>query len=139
MDEQSLGQRLQRIGDLPWYRLPVPEALPPCPSCASDLTYEDGALFVCPMCAHEWSKQASPENAEGAESVIRDAVGNPLADGDTVTIIKDLKIKGGSGKIKIGTKVTNIRLIDGVGNHDIDCKVPGFGPMQLKSSVVKKG
>ncbi len=113
------------------------ESLPPCPKCSSELTYEDGVLLMCPMCAHEWSA------AEGAdegtlESVIRDAVGNVLADGDTVTVIKDLKIKGSSSKIKVGTKVTNIRLIDGVGDHDIDCKVPGVGPMQLKSSVVKK-
>lgn len=88
------------------------------------------------MCAHEWS--LAEESAAAEAAVIRDAVGNPLADGDTVTVIKDLKIKGSSSKIKVGTKVTNIRLIDGVGDHDIDCKVPGVGPMQLKSSVVKK-
>jgi protein PhnA len=114
------------------------QPLPPCPECSSELTYEDGPLLVCPMCAHEWSPTAAGEEAAEEDTVIRDAVGNPLADGDTVTVIKDLKIKGSSAKIKVGTKVTNIRLIDGVGDHDIDCKVPGVGPMQLKSSVVKK-
>jgi len=114
----------------------MPEPLPSCPKCASDLTYEDGPLLICPMCAHEWS--ASEAAGEEETKVIRDAVGNPLADGDTVTVIKDLKIRGSSSKIKVGTKVSNIRLVDGVGDHDIDCKVPGVGPMQLKSSVVKK-
>lgn len=115
------------------------ESLPPCPECSSELTYEDGALLVCPMCAHEWSAAgaAEPTDVE-SEPVIRDAVGNPLADGDTVAVIKDLKIGGSSGKLKVGTKVTNIRLVNGVGDHDIDCHVPGFGAMQLKSSVVKK-
>jgi protein PhnA len=89
------------------------------------------------MCAHEWSGVAVEEPAE-ADAVIRDAVGNVLNDGDTVTVIKDLKVKGSSTAIKVGTKVRNIRLVDGVGDHDIDCKVDGFGPMQLKSSVVKK-
>ena len=112
------------------------QPLAPCPECSSDLTYEDGSLLVCPLCAHEWT--ASAPASESEEPVIRDAVGNPLADGDTVTVIKDLKIKGSSSKIKVGTKVSNIRLIDGVGDHDIDCNVPGVGPMQLKSSVVKK-
>lgn len=116
------------------------DTLPPCPECSSDLTYEDGPLLICPLCAHEWSATpAADDDADGSgDAVIRDAVGNPLADGDTVTVIKDLKIKGSSSRIKVGTKVTNIRLIDGVGDHDIDCKVPGVGPMQLKSSVVKK-
>ncbi len=109
--------------------------LPPCPECASDLTYEMGDLYVCPMCAHEWSAIASEEEAA---PVIRDSAGNVLADGDTVTVIKDLKVKGSSTAIKVGTKVRNIRLVDGVGDHDIDCKIDGFGPMQLKSSVVKK-
>jgi protein PhnA len=96
-----------------------------------------GALLVCPECAHEWS--AEPDGAEqAAETVIKDAVGNVLADGDTVTVMKDLKIKGSSTVIKVGTKVRGIRLMDGVGDHDIDCKVDGVGPMQLKSSVVKK-
>lgn len=96
-----------------------------------------GALLVCPECAHEWSAVAAEHEAL-AEAVIKDAVGNVLADGDTVTVIKDLKIKGSSTVIKVGTKVRGIRLMDGVGDHDIDCKVDGVGPMQLKSSVVKK-
>ncbi|MDQ0709005.1 protein PhnA [Arthrobacter woluwensis] len=111
------------------------ETLPPCPECSSEYTYEMGALLVCPECAHEW-EPASTE--EPAEKVIKDAVGKVLADGDTVTIVKDLKVKGSPTSIKVGTKVRNIRLIEGVGEHDIDCKVDGFGPMQLKSSVVKK-
>ena len=112
------------------------DTLPHCPECSGTYAYESGDLLACPECGHEWSPSA---HAETDERVIRDAVGNVLADGDTVTVIKDLKVKGGgSGSIKVGTKVRNIRLIDGVGDHDIDCKVDGFGPMQLKSSVVKK-
>lgn len=114
------------------------DTLPPCPACASELTYEMGALLVCPECAHEWAaEQGAGDDADGPR-VVRDAVGNVLADGDTVTVVKDLKVKGSSTSIKVGTKVRNIRLVDGVGDHDIDCKVDGFGPMQLKSSVVKK-
>ncbi|CAM3455656.1 zinc ribbon domain-containing protein YjdM [Nocardioides dubius] len=112
------------------------DQLPPCPSCASAYAYEMGDLLVCPECAHEWSPAEAAEAADAAQ--IRDAVGNVLADGDTVTIIKDLKIKGAAGTIKVGTRVKGIRLIDGVGDHDIDGKVDGFGPLQLKSSVVKK-
>lgn len=112
------------------------DTLPPCPKCASEYTYEMGSLMVCPECAHEWSPAEAAEAAEAA--VIKDANGTPLADGDTVTIIKDLKVKGSSTAIKVGTKVKNIRLVEGVGDHDIDCKVDGFGPMQLKSSVVRK-
>jgi len=117
----------------------MPESLPLCPNCASDLAYEMGSLLVCPMCAHEWAPvEAAADETEG-ERVVRDAVGTVLADGDTVSILKDLKVKGSSGNVlKVGTKVRNIRLIDGVGDHDIDCKVDGFGSMQLKSSVVKK-
>ncbi|WP_287899299.1 zinc ribbon domain-containing protein YjdM [Arthrobacter sp.] len=111
------------------------ETLPSCPECSSEYTYEMGALLVCPECAHEWEPTSTEE---AAEKVIKDAVGNVLADGDTVTIVKDLKVKGSATAIKVGTKVRNIRLIEGVGDHDIDCKVDGFGPMQLKSSVVKK-
>lgn len=96
-----------------------------------------GALLTCPECAHEWTA-GSGNGADTDDSVIRDAVGNVLADGDTVTVIKSLKVKGSPTGIKAGTKVRNIRLIDGVGDHDIDCKVDGIGPMQLKSSVVKK-
>ncbi|CAB4931509.1 unannotated protein [freshwater metagenome] len=107
-----------------------------CPECASEHHYELGGMLVCSMCAHEWSPGGDAQ--ADAAPVIRDAVGNVLADGDTVTVIKDLKVKGGSGPIKVGTKVRNIRLVQGVGDHDIDCKVDGFGPMQLKSSVVKK-
>ena len=111
------------------------EQLPPCPECASELTYEMPPLLVCPMCAHEWS--GSPDEAP-EETVVRDAFGNPLVDGDTVMVIKDLKVKGSAGSIKQGTKVRNIRLIDGVGDHDIGCRIDGFGQMQLKGSVVKK-
>ncbi|PSS44920.1 phosphonoacetate hydrolase [Arthrobacter woluwensis] len=111
------------------------ETLPSCPECSSEYTYEMGALLVCPECAHEWEPSSAEESAE---KIIKDAVGNVLADGDTVTIVKDLKVKGSPTAIKVGTKVRNIRLIEGVGDHDIDCKVDGFGPMQLKSSVVKK-
>ena len=116
------------------------DALPPCPGCEEAYTYEDRGLLVCPMCGHEWSADAEAAADEPVAAVIKDAVGNPLADGDTVTIVKDLKVKGaGGGVVKVGTKVRGIRLIaDGVGDHDIDATVPGFGQMQLKSSVVKK-
>ncbi len=126
--------------DVRWYDQRMSDQLPPCPACSSEYTYEMSGLIVCSMCAHEWSPtDAGSADADGdAAREIRDAVGNVLADGDTVTVIKDLKVKGGGGSIKVGTKVRNIRLIDGVGDHDIDCKVDGFGPMQLKSSVVKK-
>lgn len=109
--------------------------LPPCPKCHSEFTYEDGAMLVCPECAHEWSKDAPTEAAE-EKKIVRDAVGNVLTDGDTVTVIKDLKVKGSSLVIKVGTKAKNIRLVDG--DHDIDCKVDGIGAMQLKSEFVKK-
>ena len=108
--------------------------LPNCPKCKSEYTYEDGTNYVCPECAHEWSKDAG-ENTEQAR-VWKDANGNVLQDGDSVTVIKDLKIKGSSSVVKVGTKVKNIRLVDG--DHDIDCKVEGFGAMQLKSEFVKK-
>ena len=111
--------------------------LPPCPKCGSAYTYEDGALLVCPECAHEWSLEASTQAAEDEGLVIKDSVGNLLADGDTVTVIKDLKVKGSSSVVKVGTKVKNIRLVEG--DHDIDCKVPGIGSMGLKSEFVKKG
>ena len=115
------------------------EALPNCPECSSEHTYEMGALLVCPMCAHEWAADDSAADvAESGARVITDTVGNVLADGDNVTVIKDLKVKGSSTVIKVGTKVRGIRLIDGVGDHDIACKVDGIGPTQLKSSVVKK-
>ncbi|MEO3782729.1 zinc ribbon domain-containing protein YjdM [Actinocorallia sp. B10E7] len=111
------------------------ETLPPCPQCSSEYAYEMGALLVCPECAHEWTPAAGDAPESG---VIRDSVGNVLADGDTVTVIKNLKVKGSPAGIKAGTKVRNIRLVDGVDGHDIDCKIDGFGSMQLKSSVVKK-
>ena len=110
-------------------------ALPKCPQCSSEYTYEDGEMYVCPECAHEWSKNAPAAAAEEVK-VWRDANGNVLQDGDSVTVIKDLKIKGSSSVVKVGTKVKNIRLIDG--DHDIDCKIDGIGAMQLKSEFVKK-
>ncbi len=109
--------------------------LPACPNCQSSYTYEDGAQFVCPECGHEWSAQATAPASEETR-VIKDAVGNVLQDGDTVTVIKDLKIKGSSLVVKVGTKVKNIRLTDG--DHDIDCKIDGIGAMGLKSEFVKK-
>lgn len=110
--------------------------LPACPKCGSTYTYEDGSLLVCPECAHEWS--AGENTGQDQQTpVIRDANGNPLNDGDTVTVIKDLKVKGSSAVVKVGTKVKNIRLVDG--DHDIDCKIPGIGSMGLKSQFVKKG
>jgi protein PhnA len=108
--------------------------LPPCPNCQSSLSYEDGILLVCPECAHEWSPAA--EVAETQASGIRDANGNPLQDGDTITVIKDLKIKGSSQVVKVGTKVKNIRLVGG--DHDIDCRIDGIGAMKLKSEFVRK-
>ncbi|MCI9887993.1 alkylphosphonate utilization protein [Micrococcales bacterium 31B] len=118
----------------------MPETLPPCPACHEPYAYEQGSLLVCPMCGHEWSPDEANGEAEASATVIKDAVGNPLADGDTVTVVKDLKVKGaGGGVVKVGTKVRGIGLItDGVGDHDIDANVPGFGRIQLKSSVVKK-
>ncbi|VEB40204.1 putative alkylphosphonate utilization operon protein PhnA [Chromobacterium violaceum] len=107
--------------------------MPACPQCGSEYTYQDGALYVCPECAHEWSDQ--PAAAEEVR-VVRDAVGNVLQDGDSVTVIKDLKVKGSSQVVKVGTKVKNIRLVDG--DHDIDCKIDGIGAMGLKSEFVKK-
>jgi protein PhnA len=108
--------------------------LPPCPQCGSDFTYEDGGQLVCPECAHEWSARAA--DAGEAARVYRDAAGNVLQDGDTVTVIKDLKPKGSGGVIKQGTKVKNIRLVDS--DHDIDCKIDGFGAMSLKTEFVRK-
>ncbi|WP_333827286.1 zinc ribbon domain-containing protein YjdM [Pararhodobacter sp.] len=108
------------------------ETLPPCPECASVYTYEAGALLTCPECGHEWSPEAL---AEGAD-VVRDSIGNVLQDGDTVTLIKDLKLKGSSTVVKVGTKVKGIRLVPG--DHDIDCRIPGIGQIGLKSQFVKK-
>ncbi len=110
-------------------------SLPHCPKCSSEYTYEDGDMYICPECAHEWPKNAAMESAENIR-VVRDAYGNVLNDGDTVTVIKDLKIKGSSSVVKVGTKVKGIRLVEG--DHDIDCRIEGIGAMQLKSEFVKK-
>jgi len=111
--------------------------LPPCPLCKCEYTYEMGALVVCPECAHEWNPTDGGEAADTVK-VVKDSAGNILTDGDTVTIVKDMKVKGSSLTLKVGTKVRNIRLVNGPGDHDIDAKVDGFGPMNLKSSIVKK-
>ncbi|MDY0008895.1 MAG: zinc ribbon domain-containing protein YjdM [Bdellovibrionales bacterium] len=112
--------------------------LPPCPLCTGEYTYEDRGLFNCPSCGHEWSSTDSGkgDSSEETAKVVRDANGTVLQDGDSVTVIKDLKIKGSSSVVKVGTKVRGIRLVDG--DHDIDCKIPGIGPMGLKSEFVKK-
>lgn len=109
--------------------------LPNCPKCNSAYTYEDGDQYICPECAHEWPKNAVADSAEDAK-VVRDANGNVLQDGDSITVIKDLKVKGSSLVVKVGTKVKNIRLVEG--DHDIDCKIDGIGAMKLKSEFVKK-
>ncbi len=113
------------------------EEFPNCPECGSEYTYNDGTFFVCPDCGKEFLESDLAEQAEESGPVIKDAVGNVLQDGDTVTVIKDMKVRGSSTPLKIGTKVKNIRLVGG--DHDIDCKIPGFGAMKLKSSIVKKG
>lgn len=112
------------------------DVLPPCPECTSAFSYEDGALLICPECGHEWPKAAAETAETDAGPVVRDSVGNILADGDSVTVIKDLKVKGSSSVVKVGTKVKNIRLVNG--DHDIDCTIPGIGAMGLKSDFVKK-
>lgn len=109
--------------------------IPNCSKCGSEYTYDDGVMFVCPECGYEWPKDAIP-GEENQEKVITDANGNPLKNGDTVTVIKNLKVKGSSLVVKVGTKVKNIRLVDG--DHDIDCKIDGIGSMKLKSEFVKK-
>jgi protein PhnA len=109
--------------------------LPACPECNSGYTYADRDLYVCPECAHEWSSEAAGAGA-GDGPVVRDAHGSVLQDGDTVTVIKDLKVKGSSTVVKVGTKVKNIRLVEG--DHDIDCRIDGIGAMQLKSEFVRK-
>ena len=107
-------------------------SLPQCPKCGSKYTYRDDALFVCPECAHEWSQA----QIEEAVTIVKDAYDNRLEDGDAVSVIKDLKVKGSSAVVKVGTKVKNIRLVEG--DHNIDCKIDGIGPMKLKSQFVKK-
>ena len=109
-------------------------SLPKCPQCGSEFTYEDGSRYVCPECAHEWPQRAA--EATDQARVVKDAYGNVLTDGDSVTLIKDLKVKGSSSVLKVGTKVKSIRLVEG--DHDIDCRIDGFGAMQLKSEFVKK-
>ena len=109
--------------------------LPNCPKCHSEYTCEDGSLFVCPECGHEWSVESGTETKE-EQKIVKDANGNVLSDGDTVSVIKDLKVKGSSSVLKMSTRVKNIRLVEG--DHDIDCKIDGFGAMKLKSEFVKK-
>jgi protein PhnA len=109
--------------------------LPQCPKCNSEYTYQEGVLFICPECAYEWEGKAEEKTAEH-DLVVKDANGQLLQDGDTVSVIKDLKVKGTSLVVKVGTKVKNIRLVEG--DHDIDCKIDGIGPMKLKSQFVKK-
>lgn len=109
-------------------------SLPHCPKCHSEYTYEDNGIYICPECAYEWHPGAEEESADLL--IVKDANGNQLSDGDSITVIKDLKVKGSSSMLKIGTKVKNIRLVEG--DHNIDCKIDGFGPMKLKSEFVKK-
>ncbi len=109
---------------------------PPCPACQGSYTYEDRDHLVCPECGHEWSASASGTDSDEGGLKVTDANGNPLADGDSVTVIKDLKVKGSSAVVKVGTKVKSIRLVEG--DHDIDCKIDGIGAMKLKSEFVKK-
>ena len=111
--------------------------LPKCTKCGSVYTYENGSLYVCPECGHEWTVN-DEKNNEAEPSAVKDAFGNILQDGDTVTIIKDIKVKGSSLPLKVGVKVKNIRLVDEVNDHNIEAKVPGFGQMMLKSEIVKK-
>lgn len=108
--------------------------LPNCPKCHSEYTYEDNGMYVCPECAYEWSDAQAADESDAL--IVKDANGNLLADGDSVTVVKDLKVKGSSSTLKVGTKVKNIRLVEG--DHNIDCKIDGFGPMKLKSEFVKK-
>lgn len=109
--------------------------IPNCPSCSSEYAYEDRGLYACPECGHEWTRSDAAASADDSLVVV-DANGNRLADGDSVTVIKDLKVKGASSALKVGTKVRNIRLVEG--DHNIDCKIDGFGAMKLKSELVKK-
>ncbi len=112
------------------------DSIPNCPKCGSEYTYEDGDLYICPECAYEWSKNETPEEENAL--VVKDANGNILKDGDTVTVIKDLKVKGSASGIKVGTKIKNIRLVESNDGHNIDCKVPGVGAIKLKQEFVKK-
>ena len=115
----------------------MPHTVPACPQCGQENTYPDADQFICPDCGHEWPQSAAlAEDDTASDGVVRDANGNPLQDGDAVILVQDLKVKGSSSVVKVGTKVKNIRLIDG--DHDIDCKIDGIGAMQLKSEFVKK-
>ncbi|MGW8247976.1 MAG: zinc ribbon domain-containing protein YjdM [Acidiferrobacterales bacterium] len=109
--------------------------IPKCPKCNSEYVYEDGNMYICPECAHEWAKDGEASES-GSGLVVTDSNGNILNDGDTITVIKDLKVKGSSRTVKVGTKVKNIRLVEG--DHNIDCKIDGIGAMKLKSEFVKK-
>jgi len=133
MDE---GRRSKQYYRASFTEEAVVSELPPCPKCRSTYTYVDGELYICPECAHEWSTVAQTEAAADAPLIVKDASGNVLQDGDTVTVIKDLKIKGSSSVVKVGTKVRNIRLVDG--DHNIDCRIDGIGEMGLKSEFVRK-
>jgi protein PhnA len=120
-------------------RIPRMPTLPACPQCKSELTYQDGTQYVCPECAHEWNETADPVGPATEDAlVVRDAFGNTLRDGDSITVIKDLKVKGSSSVVKVGTKVKGIRLVDSDNGHNIDCRIEGIGAMQLKSEFVKK-
>lgn len=110
--------------------------IPPCPKCQSAYAYEDRGLLICPECGHEWAITSALLEEEAIQKIVRDSNGTVLQDGDTITVVKDLKIKGSSAVVKVGTKVKNIRIIEG--DHDIDCNIPGFGMMGLKSEFVKK-
>ena len=112
--------------------------IPNCPKCDSEYTYEEGSLYICPMCTHEWNQDAAEAVEEESGLVVKDANGNILQDGDSVTVIKDLKVKGSSDGIKVGTKIKTIRLVEGNDGHNIDCKVPGVGAIKLKQEFVKK-
>lgn len=112
------------------------DTLPSCPQCGSEYTYQDSTMYVCPECGHEWSANANAYGQNEEAKVVRDRNGNELRNGDTVAVVKDLKIKGSSSVVKVGTKVRNIRLVEG--DHDIDCKIDGIGAMKLKSEFVKK-
>lgn len=131
MTPATLTLRLASFGDQN-YSFAMTETLPPCPECSSAYTYQMDGLLACPECGHEWQTRAPGDD----KLEVRDSVGNVLRDGDTVTVIKDLKVKGSSSTVKVGTKVRGIRLV--AGNHDIDCKIPGIGQMGLKSQFVKK-
>ncbi len=114
------------------------ENLPNCPKCGSEYTYEDGSLLICPECGYEWSQEDVASESEEDQFIVKDANGNQLQDGDSVTVIKDLKVKGSSSGIKVGTKIKSIRLVEGNDGHNIDCKVPGVGSIKLKQEFVKK-